>query len=207
MATDLWLNMRLFFHFCRGLQPCILKLLKEILPSDEIEIRIWWLTITMSTSFVGCIFTLYIYPLNVNGFVHCNLLVVYNFPFNHFARLKFVYNHKNFIFIDLVLVLQNLKINNLTPKGPKCFLWQHSDFGEITMNRKKILWNFHTTFSQGVALRPNNFHNFWNMVKKLLYNMWFSAFGGHPGQQKIILWKSLLRKIKIWNWFFRFISM
>jgi len=43
------------------------------------------------------------------------------------------------------------------------FIWQHGNFGQLTMNGISIffLWNFHTTCAEGVASRPNNFHNFW----------------------------------------------
>jgi len=57
----------------------------------------------------------------------------------------------------------SLILNKLTPKCSNCIFWQHSDFGQLTMNGVFILflWCIHTTCVQGVALRPNNFHNFW----------------------------------------------
>jgi len=49
----------------------------------------------------------------------------------------------------------------LTPKTPNCMFWQHSDLGQLTMNRI-FLFSFEISYNigQGVALRCNNFCNF-----------------------------------------------
>jgi len=75
-----------------------------------------------------------------------------------------------------VCTLQGAFNVNLTPVGPKHFYWQHRDFGHLTMNRNFnfFLWNFHTIFSQGVALRPHNFHNFWLHGFKFI--VWYVVF-------------------------------
>jgi len=47
----------------------------------------------------------------------------------------------------------------LTPKGPSCVFWQHSNFGQLTTNGVFILflWNFHTTCGRGISFKAQQF--------------------------------------------------
>jgi len=58
-------------------------------------------------------------------------------------------------------------VSELIPKGLNVFFWQYSNFWQHSTNgffKFFSLWKFHTTYAQGIAIRYNNFHNFWLMT-------------------------------------------
>jgi len=86
---------------------------------------------------------------------------------------------------------RNIEQNILTPKGPNYVFWHYRYFGQLTMNEFFFifLWNFHTTCSRGVALRPNNFNNFWLHGSKVI--AWYVVFLWSKVQwpRELPLWK------------------
>jgi len=93
---------------------------------------------------------------------------------------------------DLAITKRQNKQPNLPPKVLNYISWQHSNFGQPTMNGDFFLWNFHTIGAQG----PTIFITFYYMVKKLLYDVSFSIKCGNPGNYKNFFKYHFFKKYK-----------
>jgi len=74
-------------------------------------------------------------------------IFLYNYFLNYMLVLELVKKMKN-----TIIVLPPLRHHSLTPIGPKCVFWQHSDFGQLIMNG---VFCFFLKFSYNICPRSS----------------------------------------------------